>query len=110
MQVALWFAGGNIVCRVEGREIFADDFFRGITFDFLRACIPSDHIAVGIQHVNGVLLDAIHQNLELFGLVQCSASEPFLGHWLRRQFSHTDSNFPSELVPPALKQFYWKST
>jgi hypothetical protein len=63
----LWFTGGNIVCGVKGGEIFPDDFFHGVTFDFFRACIPRDDIAVGIQHVNRVLLDAIHQNVELFG-------------------------------------------
>ena len=88
------FAGGNVVCRVEGGEVFSDDFFRGVTFDFLRACVPADHVAVGIQQVNGVLLDAIYQNVELFGgVVQCGVIGPILRHRMRQKFSNTIRTF-----------------
>ena len=45
-QIALRFAGGNLVRCIEGGEVFSDDFFRGVAFDFLRACVPGDHVAV----------------------------------------------------------------
>ena len=47
-QIALRFACGDVVCCIERGEVFSDDFFRGVTFNFLRACIPSDYIAVGV--------------------------------------------------------------
>src|SRR6266487_1266661 len=94
-QIALWFAGGNIVCCVERREVFADDFFRGVTFDFLCTGVPGDDVAIGIQQVNGILLDAIHQDVELFGgLVQCGATGQLLKHRLRRKYSHTIRTLP----------------
>ncbi len=100
------FAGGNVVCCIEGREIFADDFVRGVTFDFLCACVPGDHVAVGIQQINGVLLDAIHQNVELFdGLVQCGAAGQLLKHRLRRQISHTIRTSPLIWFPRRKNNF-----
>jgi len=30
-------------------------------------CVPRHHIAIRINHVDGVFFDAIHQNVELFG-------------------------------------------
>ena len=63
-------------------------------FDFLRTCVPGDHVAVRIHQVNGVLLDAIHQNVELFGgVVQYGATGPIFRHLMRRKFSHTIRTF-----------------
>ena len=62
---------------------------------FSAPVFQADHVAVGIQQVNGVLLDAIHQNVELFGgLVQYGAAGQILRHRLRREFSHTIRTFP----------------
>ena len=65
-----------------------DDVVREVTFDFLGACVPGDDVAGGIQQVNGVLFDAIHQNVELFdSFVQCGAAGQLFRHRLRRQVS-----------------------
>src|SRR5215475_5087882 len=94
-QVELWFACCNVVCRIEGGEVFADDFLRRITFDFLCTGVPGDDVAIGIQQVNGILLDTIHQDVELFdSLLQYGVAGQLLKHRLRRKFSHTIRVFP----------------
>src|SRR5215468_7175409 len=82
-EVALRFSGGNVIRRIEGGEVFADDLLSRVTFDFLRTGVPGDDIAVGVQQVDGVLFDAIYQDMELLGgLVQFGVAWQLLKHRL----------------------------
>src|SRR5689334_21243005 len=43
-------------------------FFGGIDLDALRARIPTHHIAVGVEHEDGVLWDIVDETLEFDGI------------------------------------------
>ena len=66
MQIALRLIRGNILRRIEAGEIFPDNFFCPVAFDFLCACVPRHDIPGRIEQVDGVLFHAIHQYVELF--------------------------------------------
>src|SRR5262249_20263027 len=105
-QVALRFASGNVVSCIEGGEVLADDFVARETLNFFRTRVPGNDVAIGIQKVNGVLLDAIHEDMELFdGIVQYSVAGQLLKHRLRRSFSHTIRTLLL-IWFPRHKQFY----
>src|SRR6185312_17171530 len=64
-------AGGAIFLRVEAREMLADDFFRRVALDALRARIPAADLAVRIEHEDRVVRHALYQQTELlFGTPQ----------------------------------------
>ena len=47
--------------------MLTNDLDAAITFNPLRPGIPSDNVAAGIQHKNGVIVDALDHELERFG-------------------------------------------
>ena len=57
-------ARGLIFRRVEAGEMLADDLVGGIALEPLRTRIPADHHAVGIQHVDGIVGNALNQQFE----------------------------------------------
>ena len=61
----LRLAGCAILLGIELREVLADNLVREIAFDPLRAGIPVGHAAFGVEHVDGVVGDALHQQPEL---------------------------------------------
>ena len=54
----------TILGAVEAGEVLADDLFRHVAFGALRAGVPVHHQAVVIQHIDGVVGDAFHQQAE----------------------------------------------
>src|SRR5665213_2539411 len=65
LQRPLRLTGGAILIGIKLREMPADDFLRKIALDTLRTEIPVGDVALGIEHVNGVVGDALHQEPEL---------------------------------------------
>src|SRR5690606_23308861 len=64
-------AGVDLFLRVEHREVLADDLLGGIALVDLGAEVPADHVALRVQHENGVVAHAFHQHAEaLFALAQ----------------------------------------
>src|SRR5262249_10883737 len=49
----------------EAREMVADDLFGRVALDAMRAGVPADDDAVGVQHVEGVVGHPRHQQAEL---------------------------------------------
>src|SRR2546423_1433959 len=76
----------NVVRRIKAGKVFADDFLRCVAFDFLSACVPRHHNTVRIEHVDGVLFHAIHQNVELLGCLRQYDSGSVVSHWLQTRF------------------------
>ncbi|HET8584985.1 MAG TPA: hypothetical protein VFM89_04535, partial [Casimicrobiaceae bacterium] len=66
MQLVLGPAAVDGVLRVEDREMLADDLVRRITADALRAGVPRDDAAVGIEHEDRVVDDAVDEQPESF--------------------------------------------
>ncbi len=58
-------AFGNVFGRIEAAEMRADDLFGRVSLDALRAGVPAGHIALRVQHVDGVVGDALDQQTEL---------------------------------------------
>ena len=65
----------SILCAVEPGKMLADNFFRHIAFGPLCAGVPVHYVSVLIEHVDGVIGDALHQQakahllLPLFALL-----------------------------------------
>ncbi len=66
LEGALWLAGFPILVGIEHREMLADGLVREVALDPLRAQVPVAHAAVAVEHVDGVVGDALHQQPELF--------------------------------------------
>ena len=64
-QCFLRGAGFAIFLRVELGKVGADDLLGLIALDALRPEIPADDVAFGIEHVDGVIGNALHQQPEL---------------------------------------------
>jgi hypothetical protein len=61
-----------ILLRVEAREVLSDDLFGAITLDAFGAAVPRRDSSLRIEHEDRVVLDSLHQQLELlFALSQC---------------------------------------
>ena len=58
-------AGGLICAGVEAGEVLPDDFFRPVAFDALTTGIPVGNHAVGIEHIERIIGDAIHQQTKM---------------------------------------------
>jgi hypothetical protein len=63
--------------------VLADNFIGRVAFDAFRAAVPGDHAAFRVHHIDGIVGDALDQNVKLSGAVQqllcaiCSrAAEP----------------------------------
>src|SRR6185436_1459406 len=52
------------VVRIELREVPADDLVRRIAEDALGAGVPARHVAVVVEHEDGVVDDAFHHQPE----------------------------------------------
>src|SRR2546430_1982663 len=60
-----------VLGRIEEREMLADDLVRPVALDALRAVVPAGHIAVRIEHEDGVILHAVDEQAEhLLALAQ----------------------------------------
>jgi hypothetical protein len=44
--------------------VFADDFFFGIAFGALGAAIPAGDVPLWVEHEDGVILHAFHEQFE----------------------------------------------
>ena len=64
-QIVLWLFSCNILRRVEAGEVLSYDFVRCVLLDFLGARVPSHHIAHRVKHVDGVLFNAIDEDMKL---------------------------------------------
>src|ERR1700694_3181425 len=63
-ELAPGLAGFDVLGAVEPREMLADDLARLVALDAARAGVPARDHAVRAQHVDGVVLDALHQQPE----------------------------------------------
>ena len=61
LQRAAGKIGGPVVVGVEPREMLADDLRVGIAFEALGAAIPARHPTLDVEHVDGVVDDALNQ-------------------------------------------------
>lgn len=59
-QFLLGPAAVERLLRIEAREVLPDDLVRGIALDALRALVPRDHHAVGVQHEDRVVAHALN--------------------------------------------------
>ncbi len=55
LQFIPGFASFHILSRIEPCEVLTDDFLGPIPFDALGPGVPTDHAALGIEHVDGVV-------------------------------------------------------
>ncbi len=70
VQAALRRTGGAIALGVKFREMLPDNLLRRVALDALRAGVPRGHQPMGIEHVDCVVDDAVHQQSKLrFALV-----------------------------------------
>ena len=54
-----------VFLRVEAREVLSDDLFGAITLDAFGSAVPSRDSSLRIEHEDRVVLDCLHQQLEL---------------------------------------------
>src|SRR5258707_880314 len=54
-----------ILLRIEAREVLSDDLFGAITLDAFGSAVPSRDSSLRIEHEDRVVLDCLHQQLEL---------------------------------------------
>src|SRR5258708_12057152 len=65
-------ASDHILSRIKPREVLTDDFLGSIPFDGLGPIVPTDHVALWIKQVNGVVLyPGDHQAKPFLTLPQC---------------------------------------
>src|SRR5258708_21151372 len=66
----LQFAGGLIGCAILGnvktRKMLAYNFLISIALDASRTRIPTNHVALGVEHIDGIVLDPIVQQPKPF--------------------------------------------
>jgi hypothetical protein len=55
---------GAILRRIEHGEVAADDFALAVALDAHGPGVPVRHVALRIEHVNGVIRDAVNQRLK----------------------------------------------
>ena len=65
LELAIRVAPGDVLRHIELLERLTDDFVSAIALDALCAGIPAAHDPVGVEHVEGVVGDARHQEPEL---------------------------------------------
>jgi hypothetical protein len=64
LQRELRLAPGAILFRVESGEMLTDDLVCGISLDALRARVPVGDGALGVEHIDGVILHAFDKHPE----------------------------------------------
>ena len=57
-------SGGPILFGIEAGEMLADDLVGEVALDALGARVPVGHVSFGIEHVDGVIGDALDQQAE----------------------------------------------
>src|SRR5687768_4628651 len=67
LERALGDARGAVLLGEEGREMAADNLLRLISLEPAGARIPGRDIAVGVEHVDGVIGDGVDEQLETLG-------------------------------------------
>ena len=60
-KCARGFACSLVFCRIEAREVCAENVVSRISLDALGTGVPTGNIAGRIQHVDGIVRDALHQ-------------------------------------------------
>ena len=74
------FSASAIVVGVEAREVGADDLAGQVPLDALGAQVPVVHVPCRVEHVDGVIGDALDQHIEeLFALVKRLLGDVALG-------------------------------
>src|SRR5262249_29421173 len=63
-QLPLALAGERVLLGIEAREVLSDDLVRSVALDPLGAGVPRGDVALGIEHEDGVVLDAFDEELE----------------------------------------------
>src|SRR5258708_2478242 len=67
--------GGQILWRVEERNVMSENFVGFVAFDRLGARVPAFDPTRGVQHENGVVPDAAHHEPgALFASAECLQS------------------------------------
>lgn len=56
----------RVILKYKSRRNLSDDFFGGVLLNFLCTRVPCHDVSGRLEQVDGVLFDAIHQNVELF--------------------------------------------
>src|SRR6185437_14170154 len=64
LELTLELPRCDVFRRVEDREVLSDDLVFGITFDSLRALVPSDDVAPRVEHEDRVIFDALDEQAE----------------------------------------------
>src|SRR6185437_10913256 len=71
LQVAVGLAGLHLLREVEAREVMPHDLAGFVALDALGARVPGRHPTPRVEHVNRVVLAALHQEAEaLLALAQ----------------------------------------
>jgi hypothetical protein len=85
------------VCRIEPREVLADDLRGTVALDPLRAQVPARHAAIGVQHEDRVVLHGLdHEPEAFFALAHLLFLQAALGE-VARDLGETDQ-LPSRLM------------
>jgi hypothetical protein len=50
--------------REKAGVMSSDDFLGGVTLVALRAAVPGQHVTVGVEHIDGIILNCIDQFAE----------------------------------------------
>src|SRR5205807_4324818 len=56
----------TLLLREEDREVPAENFRRLIPLDMLRSFVPGDHVSVGVEHEDRIILYPFYQHSESF--------------------------------------------
>src|SRR6185312_8292128 len=54
----------DVFLGIERREVPAGDLRGGVSVDALRTLVPARHVAIGIEHEDGVVTDSLNQQPE----------------------------------------------
>src|SRR5215475_3321497 len=102
-QDALRLAALDVLRRVEDRKIAPDDLIRPIPFNPFSSGVPTDHPPLGVEHEDGVILDAFDQQSKSFpGLPLCPnpRSEPREGQ--AEEYPECAEGNGSDFIQPAI--------
>ena len=66
LELLLWKVAVVGLLRIKAGEMLADDFLRFVTLDLFRAGVPTRDVAIRVEHEDGVVLNALHHEAELF--------------------------------------------
>ena len=64
-QSPVRIARATLIRPIKYSEMLADNFFRGISHDFLCATVPTCNAACRVEYENGIVHDTFDQNLEM---------------------------------------------